>query len=273
MCSIFSRILDGQIIVGRNFDWIQFGGNLHFIPPAHLYGLQTYGMCLIEQFGVDRPLEGFNSQGLFIGMTGVHTDLFSPQQSNNTKIKLDEFGAIKFVLERASTTQNAIEILEHIDIISHGIEPYIRLQYFIVDCYGAFCAIAGQEKTDIKQLDANEFAILTNFPLSLKDRVICERFSTIERGISHVDSEQKAMYLVEAVSQEEFTVHSCLYFLNHKTISICVERNFQSVLKFHLDQEISQGSGFYNFGQLKLMSPQNRDRFKDVLYEIQSGFL
>ncbi len=70
-----------------------------------------------------------------------------------------------------------------------------------------------------------------------------------------------------------FRFNSCLYFLNHKAISICVERNFQSVLKFRLDQEISQGSGSYNFGQLKLMSPQNRDRFKDVPYEIQSGFL
>lgn len=25
MCSIFSQVLDGQVIVGRNFDWIQLG--------------------------------------------------------------------------------------------------------------------------------------------------------------------------------------------------------------------------------------------------------
>ena len=61
MCSIFSRIIDGHVIVGRNFDWIHTGGNLHFIPPTRRYGLMTYGLCLIEKFGSDRPLEGMNT--------------------------------------------------------------------------------------------------------------------------------------------------------------------------------------------------------------------
>ena len=58
MCSIFSRILNEQIIVGRNFDWIQLGGNVHFVPPMRQYGLMSYSLFLIEQFGSDRPLEG-----------------------------------------------------------------------------------------------------------------------------------------------------------------------------------------------------------------------
>lgn len=275
MCSIFSKILNGQIIVGRNFDWIQLGGNLHFVPPTRRYGLTTYGLCLIEQFGSDRPLEGMNSQGLFIGMTGIHADNFSPRKPDSYPssypIKLDEFGAMRFVLERASTTQQAVTILDQVEIVPHKVEPYVRLQYVIVDRQGEFCIIAGQEQTALKKLDAITFAAVTNFPLSLRDNVVCDRFATLQRDVSHVTSEPEALGLVEAVSTE-LTVYSCLYSLTQQTISICVERDFQTILNFNLDQEITQGSRFYNFGQLKLMLPERQDRFKNSPYEVQQGF-
>lgn len=271
MCSIFSSILNEQVVVGRNFDWIQFGGNLHFLPSTRLYGITTYPLCLIEQLGIDRPFEGFNSQGLFMGMTGVHSDLFSQRQNTNIKIKFDEFGIIKFILERASTTQEAIEILDRVEVIPHGVEPYLRLQYFIVDSSGFFCIVSGQEEASIKHLGPQEFGILTNFPLSLKDKISCDRFSTIEHQISHIDDERKAMALIEQVSQEKFTIYSCLYYLNEKIINICIERDFQSVLEFYLDKETSGGSKLYSFSQIRLMSPHNRDRFKINTYEVQSG--
>lgn len=271
MCSIFSRILNKQVIIGRNFDWIQFGGNLHFLPSTRLYGLTTYPLCLIEQLGVDRPFEGFNSQGLFIGMTGVHSALFSPRQNSNIKYKFDEFGIIKFILERASTTQDAIEILDWADAMPHGVEPYIRLQYFIVDSSGIFCIVSGQERTGIKQLGPEEFGILTNFPLSLRNRIACDRFSAIERQISLIDDEGQAMTLIEQVSQEKFTVYSCLYSLNEKIVDICIERDFKSVIRFCLNKETGGGSKLYSFSQIRLMSPHNKDRFKTSTYEVKTG--
>ncbi|ASC70183.1 hypothetical protein XM38_011130 [Halomicronema hongdechloris C2206] len=271
MCSIFSRILDGQVIVGRNFDWIQLGDNLHFVPPTRLYGLTTYGLFLIEQFGSDRPLEGMNSQGLFMGMTGIHADNFSPRKHNDYPIRLDEFGAMRFVLERAATTPQAVAILDQAEIVPHGVEPYVRLQYFIVDRHGEFCVIAGQEQTVLKRLDAIPFAAITNFPLSLRDNVVCDRFATLQRALPSVIHVKEVMALVETVSTE-LTVYSCLYSLTQQTVSVCVERDFQSILNFSLDQEMAQGYGFYNFGQLKLMSPDRKDRFKDAQYEVQRGF-
>ena len=271
MCSIFTRILKGQIIVGRNFDWIQLGGNLHFIPPTRLYGLTTYGLCLIEQLGCDRPFEGINSQGLFIGMAGIHTDDFPARQHDNYPLQLDEFGAIRFVLERASTTQEAMAILDQVDIVDHGVEPHIRLQYLIVDQQGEVCIIAGQEKTPLMKLDAIPFAAITNFPLSLSGAILCDRFVRLQHDLPTLTDANEAIALIEAVSQQS-TVYSCLYSLTQKTFSLWIERAFQTSLRFSLNQETAQGHQFYNFGQLKLMSPEHQDRFKTTPYEVQQGF-
>ncbi|ESA37675.1 choloylglycine hydrolase family protein [Leptolyngbya sp. Heron Island J] len=272
MCSIFSRKIDEEIIVGRNYDWIQLGGNIHFLPPIRCYGLLTHGLCLIEQFGSDRPLEGMNSQGLFMGMTGIHVDDFPSRTSNNYVLQLDEFGVIRFVLERASSTPQAVAILDQVKIIPHNIEPYVRLQYFIVDCHGETCIIAGQEKTILQKLDTSTFAAITNFPLSLRNNAICDRFTTLQRKVPHITNEQDALAVVEAVSHE-LTVYSCLYAITQQTVSICIERDFQTVLNFSLDHEIAQGSQFYNFGQLKLMLPECKERFKAAKQQVQRGFL
>ncbi len=271
MCSIFSKKLTEQIVVGRNYDWIQLGGNVHFIPPMRRYGLMTHGLCLVEQFGRDRPLEGMNSQGLFMGMTGIHAKNFPSRKPNHSALRLDEFGTIRFVLERASNTQQAIAILDQATIIPHNIEPYVRLQYFIVDGNGEFCIIAGQEQTPLQTLDATTGAAITNFPLLLKDNVICDRFMTLQQTLPNVIHETDAMALVEAVSTE-LTVYSCLYSLTQKTMRICIERDFQTVTNFRLDDEIAKGYQFYNFGQLKLMLPERKDRFKQAQQEVQRGF-
>lgn len=271
MCSIFSRIINGHVVVGRNFDWIQLGGNIHFVMPTRQYGLTTYGLCVIEQVGSDRPFEGLNSQGLFMGMAGIHADDFPARRQSDAVIDLDELGAIRFVLERAATTRQAVAILDQAQILPHKIEPYVRLQYFIADQQGDVCIIAGQEKTAIQRLDATTFAAVTNFPLSLKGQIACDRFATLEQRLPTVTDKQAVIALVEAVSQQS-TVYSSLYSLTQKTVSLWIERVFQSPFTFQLDQEIAHGCKFYNFGQLKFMSAEGQDRFREAPYRVQCGF-
>ena len=66
MCTIFVKRIGDGVVVGRNFDWIQKGGTMHFLPSYRSYGCQTSSICILEQMGVDRPYEGFNSHGVFI---------------------------------------------------------------------------------------------------------------------------------------------------------------------------------------------------------------
>ncbi|MEM6351055.1 MAG: linear amide C-N hydrolase [Cyanobacteria bacterium P01_D01_bin.14] len=271
MCSIFSCVIDGQVIVGRNFDWIHTGGSLHFVPPTRRYGLITQGLCLIEKFGRDRPLEGMNAKGLFIGTTGVHTDNFPARPPTDTPLQLDELGIIRFVLERAATTRQATAIFNQVEIIPHNIEPYVRLQYFIVDQTGEFCIIAGEEQTDLTTLDANTFAAVTNFPLSLRDKVTCQRFEMLQQQTPRLVSQQAGLALLEAVSTE-LTIYSCVYSLTQKTLTLFIERDFQAALNFSLDKEIGQGHRSYDFGELRLMLPDYREQFKDAQYAVQQGF-
>ncbi|MEO0759297.1 MAG: linear amide C-N hydrolase [Cyanobacteria bacterium J06648_16] len=271
MCSIFSCVIDGKVIVGRNFDWIHTGGNLHFILPNRRYGRANHGLCLIEKFGSDRPLEGMNSQGLFIGTTGIHIDNFPARPKTHAPIQLDELGIIRFVLERASTTQQATAIFNQVEIVPHSIEPYIRMQYVVLDQTGEFCVIAGREQTDLSKLDTKTFVTVTNFPLSLKNQVACNRFETLRQQIPYINSCKEGLALLEAVSTE-LTVYSCVYSLTQKTFALYIERDFRAASYFDLDEELRQGRKFYNFGELKLALPEYREQFKDAQYGVQQGF-
>ena len=52
MCTIFAKCEEEGLIVGRSFDWVQFGGNICFEPSYRSYGVNTIGHCSIEQLGI-----------------------------------------------------------------------------------------------------------------------------------------------------------------------------------------------------------------------------
>ena len=113
MCTIIGMKNNrGETLIGRNFDFIQHGGKIHFIPPTRSYGLKTYGVCLIEQMGLDRPYEGINEEGLFIGMNAVED---SKIKSKNN-ISMNDMGLIKFVLERTKSVENALKLVKKFNI-------------------------------------------------------------------------------------------------------------------------------------------------------------
>jgi penicillin V acylase-like amidase (Ntn superfamily) len=199
---LIPAILFSFILARNNFDWIQQGGNVHFIPPTRLYGYRTYGLCLFEQFGADRPFDGLNSEGLFVGMTGVHVDDFSPLPATSNGIPLDEFGIIRFVLERTSTTREAAAMFNGCRTVPHGVEPYVRIQYLIVDRDGECCIISGRYTSDIEKLDTDSFAALTNVPPLPGHAMSCDRLTKIQASILNIHSTEDAMDLLQQVSLE-----------------------------------------------------------------------
>lgn len=271
MCSIFAKLLNKQIIVGRNFDWIQQGGNVHFIPSARLYGGRTYGLCLFEQFGADRPFDGLNSEGLFVGMTGIHIDDFSSLPATSNGILFDEFGIIRFILERASTTREAVAIFNGCRTVPHGVEPYVRIQYLIVDRFGESCIISGKYTSAIEKLDTDSFMALTNVSPMPGSVVSCDRLTEIQATILDINSTKEAIGLLQRVSLES-TVYSCLYTLHQNRVSVFVEKDFTSPIMFDISEEITKGPGFYNFGEIKMMLPGNQDMFKEADNEVRQGF-
>ena len=74
MCTIFAKCEEEGLIIGRSFDWVQFGGNICFEPSYRSYGVNTIGHCSIEQLGIDRPYEGINEKGLLAAALALSMD-------------------------------------------------------------------------------------------------------------------------------------------------------------------------------------------------------
>jgi len=75
MCTVFVKNTSKGMVAARNHSWTQPGGNVHFIPPQRIYGKLSNAMYLMDQWGQDRPFEGINEHGLFIGAAGIPDDL------------------------------------------------------------------------------------------------------------------------------------------------------------------------------------------------------
>ena len=75
MCTVFAKNTSKGMVAARNHSWTQPGGNVHFIPAKRIYGKMANAMYLMDQWGQDRPFEGINEHGLFIGAAGFPDDL------------------------------------------------------------------------------------------------------------------------------------------------------------------------------------------------------
>ena len=87
-------------------------GTIHFIPPKRVYGSMSHGICLIEQLGTDRPFDGINDKGLFIGIAGLPDNISRISNKRNSKLKINDLGIVKYVLERVSSVREALSIFK-----------------------------------------------------------------------------------------------------------------------------------------------------------------
>ena len=135
MCSIFTLVSSmGSCLVGRNFDWLQKGGSIHFFPSYRSYGVQTNGFCAVEQMGTDRPYEGMNVNGLFLGMAAIPGEM-PPSQSRNSLL-MNDLGIMRFILERAESVVEALEIFRKFAIDYMQDRGYPKVHYLLADRSG-----------------------------------------------------------------------------------------------------------------------------------------
>src|SRR5699024_6845981 len=110
------------------FDWLQFGGNIYFVPPYRSYGSMTLGICYIEQLGYDKPYEGINEKGLFGGIMALPTSAKDEEEPGSLRMAAQ--GLLKFILERATTVDEALYISNKIKL-DFGVKLGVpKVQYF-----------------------------------------------------------------------------------------------------------------------------------------------
>jgi len=272
MCTIFAKKTTSGILVGRNLDWLQKGGTLHYMPSQRLYGSPTKALFMIEQMGVDKPYEGVNETGLFIGCAVTPIDLNPPPPDDNRDkaLKMDELGAIRFVLERATTTQEAVKIMDTISLNNSYLDYFLRIHFLIADSDGNIAFYQSGDQTIFKSLENGPGEVITNFPKSANIGN-CRRYNTVSEHFDEVKGMETALKLLEQVKQDDYTIWSAVFNLNSLEVWLCIETDYKITHKFSIQDELKKGYSSLDFGTLKLSDPEIKQQFAAHSYELASS--
>ena len=254
-CSAFiTPTPDGDFIVGRNFglggsdtlsvythpkggyasvstvstDIMGVGANSD-IKTDDLYGRAV--MLAAPYLAAD----GMNEKGLFAALLDIdpieiHTD--------NGKPDLMTTLAVRLLIDRAATCDEAVELLSQYDMHSvHGSAQHI----FIADASGR-AAVVEWHKNEMKVVES---PVCTNFRMSAKNLEHdksgqCERFDLLTDALAKKkeNTPDDAMKLLEAVKQEYaeysiFTEWSIVCNLNEFTYDICLNMDYDNVYRLN----------------------------------------
>ena len=249
-CSIFvSYAADGSARYGRNFDWQHNPALLLHTNPSD--GYASISMVDISYLGYGRkdekfktvegrkallaapllPFDGMNEHGLTVGMAAVG-DTKVPVDAD--KPSVGSLQIIRLMLDRAKTTDEALQLFGQFNIVKSG-GPNIH--YLIADADGKSAVIELKDgKTNIIRGDSN-WQSATNFYLTGQSKPLtqCRRFAQIHRVMTNKQgslSQEQIFKLLKNVSQQN-TQWSVVYDMKKKEAHVATDRNFnrRSVFK------------------------------------------
>jgi hypothetical protein len=249
-CSCFATAnQEGQVILGRNFDWFNRPTLLLFTHPPDSYA--SVSLVDISYLGFDTrkprwqergqlldapflPFDGMNEAGLAVGMMAVpHAE----SSDDPDKVTIDSLHAIRLLLDNAATVDEAISLLREYNIDWGGGPP---LHYLVADSAGdsAVIEFVGGEVSVIPREEP--WQVSTNFILtgvgSEKATSLCQRYARASGTLREREgdlSQQEAMALLQDVSQP-ITMWSAVYNMTTGDISVAMGRDYQEIHEFNL---------------------------------------
>ncbi|MDD2446628.1 MAG: hypothetical protein PHY91_02915 [Tissierellia bacterium] len=250
MCTIFGKCINERLIIGRNFDWVQFGGKIYFSHSYRSYGMNTIGCCYIEQMGKDTAYEGFNQNGLFAGVIALPTIKEEDRKLN--PMTIHSLGMVKYILERASDVQESMSIVKNFAIdyrIKYGLP---KVQYFFADNKANVGIYEEGVYEEIVKLNNGEYRLLTN--QSVISKLGCSRYEKIN-GILNRDEkidENLCFDILDKAKQEKLTAWTSVYNLYDLEFTLCLEQNFSTKYRINLNNNLKKGAHSIDFAELKL---------------------
>lgn len=267
MCSIFGKLQDEKIVIAKNFDWVQYGGNICFVPSYRSYGISTIGCSFIEQMGSDRVYEGMNEKGLFVSAIALPT--IGEDVRKSTPLKINSLSMVKFILERATDVEEGISIIKSFTIdyrIKYG---WPKVQYFLVDPQNNVGIYEEGVFEEIVNLTKGEYRALTN--QSIKSKRDCIRYEKI-KGFLDKDQfigEKECIDILSMVTQERLTAWSSIYDINEKKFSIFIEQKFENKYDFDLKKSLNIGKFSVDFAELKLNTKVMSRKRNEGFYSLE----
>lgn len=253
-CSTFAASSpQGDALFGRNFDMYYSPALFVKTKPKNGYASISMVNLAYIGFGEDKlpltmkdsilalaapyvPLDGVNEKGLAVGVLLIDTE---PTDQQTDKIDITTTTAIRLMLDKAATVDEALALLGQYDMHSSANSCY---HFQIADLTGR--AVVAEYIGD--RLNVVESPRATNFLLTEGDWDFGagqDRFAVLEQRMEDCDgvmTEEQAMDLLEAVKQvpqpekRSSTQWSCVYNQSKGSVDIAVAMDYDRIYSFSL---------------------------------------
>lgn len=265
-CTAFSvTATNGDILMGRGYDFkYDTSAMLVYCNPKD--GYKSVATAALDNVNAGQPfsslsarfatltapficLDGMNEKGVSIAVLTLDSE---PTVQSSGKQTIGTSLAIRLVLDRAATTQEAVELLQGYDMLATNGRDY---HFFITDASGDSRIIEFDCESETRELVATPTSVATNFFELYKDQVQPnqkngiyghgkERYDTAEsmlaanEGNFTVDLAWDTLQAVAQLPKEgdvtSNTQWSIVYDDTALTAQIVIRRNWEEVFGYSL---------------------------------------
>lgn len=242
-CATFSCTNpEGEVLFGRNFDYPDTDTAVIYTDPkdgyasyalADLTVLGLGGTDIDPESAVGRAymlatpymcLDGVNEAGLAVGILELE---INELHQDNGKPDLLIYCAIRALLDKCATVDEAVSLLESYDIHS-SLDVSYHLQ--IVDKSGRSVVVEWLDgQMAVNEINAATNSVLTegeHFNEGDPDERLGILNDTLE-GNGCVMNEEQARDLLDSVSQDHFTEWSCVYNLDRFEVHVYIDEDYE----------------------------------------------
>jgi hypothetical protein len=247
-CTCFSAFGEGNRLLGRNYDWSE--SSTYFIlftnPPNGYASVSTVDLGFFD-YDHDKspassnnqntlrtlpyyPFDGMNEKGVAVGMNAL-AEANSPYDPS--KVTIGELQLIRLVLDYASSTQEAITLIQQYNIRME--DPPIH--YLIADSSGHSVIIEFVNGRMEIMENSSPWQVTTNFVVTgLNDpqNAPCWRYKSAYETLNNnngVLSENEAISLLQNVSLS-ITRWSTVFNLKSGQLQIAMGGDFENFFHF-----------------------------------------
>ena len=266
-CTSFSLTdTDGDVHMGRNYDFkSDTSAMLVYCTPKD--GYKSVAVAALDNVSANVPdenikkklaslaspficLDGINEKGVSISVLTLDSE---PVRQNTGKPVISTTLAIRLVLDRAATTEEAVELLRSYDMYSSAGRDY---HFYITDASGDGRVVEYDCESETRELVATPTEAVTNFFIIYKEKALPnqkngiyghgrERYDAVmkvleeEKGNYTNDTVWKAMKSaaqnpnpVDVTSNTQWSVS---YNNTDLTAEIAIRRNWEDIIHFELE--------------------------------------
>lgn len=246
-CTTFFINHNGQMVFGRNYDWMADAGmlctnqrglsktSLKNNDGATISWISQYGSLTFNQYGKEFPTGGMNEQGLVVELMWLEGTIY-PSPDNRPAIGVLQW--IQYQLDNCATVDEVIATDKKLRIISKG----TTLHYLIADAKGNAATIEFLNgKMTVHKDKELPFAVLTNDTYkrsvaarqngSVNGNNSLERFSEACDMVIQYQNHSSpkpvidhAFEILNKVSQADYTKWSIVYDISNKKIYFRTEQ-------------------------------------------------